>query len=131
MGKSIAVKRSPRLWDEAKRAACTHAKLCKHSARKMQWATTYYKAHGGTYASPKRSEDNSLVVWTRQKWRTHSGTPSRGKRRYLPDAAWKRLSPAQVRRTNRAKRRGWERGEQWVPQPADVRRAAAAARRRA
>lgn len=92
-----------------------------HSARKMQWATRWYKTHGGRYASPRRSKDNSLVRWTRQKWRTHSGRPSRGKLRYLPDEAWKHLTPSQIRRTNRSKRRGTR---QFVRQPADVARVA-------
>lgn len=87
----------------------------------MQWATRYYKAHGGKYVG-KSKDNNSLRRWSRQKWRTHSGTPSRGKLRYLPDAAWSKLSHDQIKRTNAAKRRGTARGEQWVAQPHDVKR---------
>jgi len=116
---TTAQKLNPKLWEEAKRAACKASKrLCPHSARKMQWATRYYKEHGGTYAG-KKSKRNSLARWTKQKWRTHSGKPSDGKRRYLPAKAWRALSPSQIRRTDEAKRRG---KSQWVPQPADVRR---------
>ena len=71
----------------------------------MQWATRYYKAHGGTYAG-RKSGSNRLSKWTRQRWRTHSGRKSAGRLRYLPDAAWKRLSPDQIRRTNAASRAG-------------------------
>jgi len=43
----------------------------------------------------------SLKNWTAQKWRTSSGKKSEGKRRYLPDAAWKALSPGEKTATNR------------------------------
>lgn len=120
----IARKSNPTLWAEAKRRACSDAKLCDHSARKMQWATRHYKARGGKYASRgSRRTDTRLAHWTRQKWRTHSGRPSKGRRRYLPAAAWDHLTPDQIRRTNAAKRSGHARGRQYVAQPADVRRA--------
>jgi len=119
MRSGIAVKKSPKLWARCKRDACVAAGLCKHSARTMQWATRCYKAAGGTYASP-RSRANRLARWTRQRWRTSNGAPSRGRTRYLPAAAWRRLTPDQVRRTNRAKREGFRRGKQWVRQPPDV-----------
>ena len=127
----IANKTKPALWEMAKRAACTEGGLCDHSARKMQWATRWYKAHGGTYATPRRPAQNSLARWTRQRWRTRSGAPSRGRRRYLPDAAWRRLTPDQVRRTERAKEAGHRQGKQWVRQPSDVARVASRARREA
>ena len=109
----------PDLWERSKVAACREGGLCKHSARKMQWAVNYYKKKGGGYTGPKSSR-NSLVKWTRQKWRTSSGRKSNGVRRYLPDAAWKHLSPSEIRRTNAAKRRGFEKGKQWVRQPKDI-----------
>lgn len=90
----------------------------------MQWAVRYYKNHGGGY-SGRKSKANSLSKWTRQRWRTHSGKPSDGKRRYLPDSAWKSLSHSQIRRTNALKRRGTT---QWVSQPKDVQRATRAFR---
>jgi len=42
----------------------------------------------------KKSQE-SLRNWTKQKWRTSDGSKSEGKKRYLPDAAWKALSPAE------------------------------------
>lgn len=111
----------PALWERSKKAACTEGKLCPHSARKMQWAVRYYKSHGGRYVG-RKSPHNRLVRWTRQRWRTSSGKRSGGRRRYLPDAAWKHLSPEEVRRTNASKRRGHDRGRQWVRQPRDVAR---------
>ena len=128
MPRDVAVKRDPALWEGCKRRACSSAGLCDHSARKMQWATRCYQKRGGRYEG-RRSPSNRLARWTAQRWRTSSGKRSDGKRRYLPDAAWRRLSPDQVRRTNASKRRGYLRGEQWVRQPADVARVAARARR--
>jgi hypothetical protein len=62
----------------------------------------------------------SLKKWTKQKWRTSSGKPSKGKRRYLPDAAWKALTPAEKRATNRAKSKGNKKGKQFVRQPKKI-----------
>ena len=59
----------------------------------------------------------SLKDWGKQKWRTSSGKPSKGKRRYLPDAAWKALSPGEKAATNRAKAAGNRKGRQFVKQP--------------
>jgi hypothetical protein len=33
----------------------------------------------------------SLKSWTNQKWKTSDGKPSKGKKRYLPEAAWNAL----------------------------------------
>ena len=42
-----------------------------------------------------KAPQQSLKNWGKQKWRTSSGKPSKGKRRYLPDAAWNALSPGE------------------------------------
>ena len=117
--KEIAVKTNPHLWKIAKRQACISANLCKHSARKMQWAVHYYKKNGGKY-SGKRSKKNSMYRWTRQKWRTHSGKISNGKQRYLPSKAWNHLTELEIQRTNDAKLQGFIQGKQWVSQPRDI-----------
>ena len=117
----VAIKTNPRLWETAKKKACTQGKLCKHSARKMQWAVNYYKKHGGKYKG-KKSSSNSLRQWGKQKWRTSSGKKSGGKLRYLPDKAWKKLSSRDKRRTNSAKRKGYSKGKQYVRQPKDIAR---------
>jgi len=67
-----------------------------------------------------KKSQRSLKEWTRQKWRTSSGKPSEGKRRYLPDAAWKALTPAEKRATNRAKAKGNKKGKQFVRQPKKI-----------
>ena len=62
----------------------------------------------------------SLKDWGSQKWRTSSGKPSKGKRRYLPDAAWKSLSAAEKAATNKAKAAGTKKGKQFVKQPKNI-----------
>ncbi len=62
----------------------------------------------------------SLKKWTKQKWRTSDGKPSKGKKRYLPDAAWKALSPSEKAATNRAKAKGNKKGKQFVRQPKGI-----------
>ena len=42
-----------------------------------------------------KKSQKSLKKWSKQKWRTSDGKPSKGKKRYLPDAAWKALTPAE------------------------------------
>jgi hypothetical protein len=67
-----------------------------------------------------KKQQLSLKKWTEQKWRTSDGSPSEGKKRYLPDAAWKSLSPAEKAATNRAKAAGNKAGKQFVAQPAKI-----------
>ena len=118
---TISKKTNPHLWEVAKAKACSEGGLCKHSARKMQWSTRYYKRHGGKYVGPILPE-NSLAIWGRQKWRTVDGKKSEGKRRYLPSKAWENLSPSEKKRTNAAKLKGYHQGRQYVRQPNDIAR---------
>jgi hypothetical protein len=62
----------------------------------------------------------SLKEWTKQKWTTSDGTPSKGKKRYLPEAAWKALSPSEKAATNKAKAQGNSKGKQFVKQPKNI-----------
>jgi len=62
----------------------------------------------------------SLKNWTAQKWKTSDGKPSKGKKRYLPEAAWSALSPAEKAATNRAKAKGNKKGKQFVKQPKSI-----------
>jgi hypothetical protein len=64
-----------------------------------------------------KNPQQSLKDWTAQKWRTSDGTPSKGKKRYLPDAAWNALSASEKAATNRAKAQGNNQGKQFVKQP--------------
>lgn len=62
----------------------------------------------------------SLKNWTDQKWKTSDGKPSKGRKRYLPEAAWNALSPAEKAATNRAKSKGNKAGKQFVKQPPKI-----------
>ena len=64
-----------------------------------------------------KPSQTSLKRWTAQHWTTSDGSPSKGKKRYLPEAAWKALSPAEKAATNRAKAAGNAKGQQFVAQP--------------
>ena len=62
----------------------------------------------------------SLKNWGSQKWKTSDGKPSKGKKRYLPAAAWANLTPAEKAATNRAKAKGKKKGKQFVKQPKSI-----------
>lgn len=70
----------------------------------------------------RAKSQESLRKWTKQKWRTSDGKPSKGKKRYLPDAAWKALSAAEKAATNRAKAKGNKEGKQFVSQPDKIKK---------
>jgi len=119
MAKKSAKKRNPGLWKRIVariKAGTKGGRAGQWSARKAQLAVAAYKKAGGGYQG-KKSKSNSLSKWTKQKWRTSDGKPSKGKKRYLPDKAWKSLSASEKRATNRAKAAGNKKGKQFVKQP--------------
>jgi hypothetical protein len=67
-----------------------------------------------------KKPQESLKKWTEQKWRTSDGSPSEGKKRYLPDKAWDALSQSEKNATNQAKAKGNAKGKQFVPQPKTI-----------
>jgi hypothetical protein len=92
------------------------------SARKAQLLAMEYKKAGGKYSGSKTSKQKSLSKWTKEKWRTSDGSPSKGKKRYLPDRAWSALSASEKAATNRAKAKGNARGKQFVAQPKSIKK---------
>ncbi len=62
----------------------------------------------------------SLKAWSSQKWKTSDGKPSKGKKRYLPEAAWKALSSSEKASTNKTKSEGNKAGKQFVKQPKKI-----------
>lgn len=64
-----------------------------------------------------KAPQKALSDWTKQKWTTSDGKPSKGKKRYLPKAAWAKLSPQEKAATNKAKAKGNAAGKQFVAQP--------------
>ena len=70
-----------------------------------------------TLKKPQRS----LKAWSKQKWRTKSGKPSKQTgERYLPTAAIKALTPAEYAATTKAKRKGKKAGKQFTKQPKGI-----------
>jgi hypothetical protein len=119
---STAKKTKGKLWKRivaSVKAGSKGGKPGQWSARKAQLAVARYKKSGGGYKGAK-SSSNSLSKWSKQKWRTSDGSPSKGKKRYLPDAAWKSLSSAEKAATNRAKAKGNKAGKQFVKQPKKI-----------
>lgn len=116
---STAKKSNPAKWKRivaAVKAGTKGGRAGQWSARKAQIAVARYKKSGGGYKGAKK-KSNSLSKWSKQKWRTSDGKPSRGKKRYLPDRAWRALSASERRATNRAKAAGNRKGKQFVKQP--------------
>jgi len=71
-------------------------------------------------AQLKKSQ-RSLKAWSKQKWRTKSGKPSKQTgERYLPSAAIKALTPAEYAATTKAKRKGKRAGKQFTKQPKGI-----------
>ena len=68
-----------------------------------------------------KKSQRSLKAWSKQKWRTKSGKPSKQTgERYLPSAAIKALTPAEYAATTRAKRKGKKAGKQFTKQPRGI-----------
>ena len=124
-----AVKRDPKKW-AASKARAKRKMGGKWSARAAQLAVSYYKKSGGGYSGPKKAS-NSLSKWTKQKWRTRDGKKAKrkgGTARYLPDAAWKSMSKAEARATDRKKRAGSRKGKGVVPNTRKAKKASKRAR---
>lgn len=107
-GRAVAKKNNPKLWDRLKKDVIAGSKGGEPgtwSARKAQLLTALYKKRGGTFVG-KKSSKLSLARWTRQKWRTRSGKPSKQTgERYLPEKAWSALSPSERATVTRLKRK--------------------------
>ena len=68
-----------------------------------------------------KKSQRSLKAWSKQKWRTKSGKPSKQTgERYLPSAAIKALTPAEYAATTKAKRKGKKAGKQFTKQPRGI-----------
>lgn len=121
--KGVATKTKPKLWarivSQVKSENTGGTAAGKWSARKSQIAIKRYKAAGGGY-SGKKSSSNSMSKWNKQKWTTSSGKNSDGKRRYLPAAAWKRMSKKDKAATNRKKAADTKKGKSVSRQPKKV-----------
>ena len=121
--KGVATKTKPKLWArivaQVKSENIANTPAGKWSARKSQIAIKRYKAAGGGYKG-KKSSSNSMSKWNRQQWTTSSGKNSDGKRRYLPKAAWKRMSKKDKAATNRKKAADTKKGKGVSRQPKKI-----------
>ena len=88
------------------------------SARKAQLVAHEYVAEGGGYKHPRNEAQQHLKEWGDEKWHTADGKQAiQGEttHRYLPDEAWKELSPEERKATDEKKVRGSRKGKQFVP----------------
>ena len=135
----IGGRSNPSLWERAKKKA--KARACKSGSRRCgtwdariaQDAGRIYRSEGGGYCGSKTKAQKGLSKWTKEKWTTATGKKAcrkvRGKvvcDRYLPKAAWNKLTAAQKAATRKKKRAG--RG-QFVPNTPAAKRAGRAARK--
>ena len=92
------------------------------SARKAQIVAHEYVVEGGAYKHPPNEKQAHLKQWGDEHWHTTDDKPAirdDGKggeetHRYLPDKAWKELSPAEKKATDAKKVRGSKKGKQYV-----------------
>jgi len=85
------------------------------SARKAQLATARYKKAGGGYKG-KKSSDNKLSKWSKQKWdyvsKGDEKKPKKKRGRYLPESVRKTLTKSEKASTNRKKKEASAKGKQ-------------------
>jgi len=125
--RNTSIRTRPALWKKVVKEIKNGSKggaAGQWSARKAQLAVKIYKQRGGSYKG-KKSKNNDLDKWTKQKWRTKSGKNSTVGRkatgeRYLPSKAIKNLSKTEYKKTTRAKRKGIKKGKQYVKQPKKI-----------
>jgi hypothetical protein len=101
----------------AVKAGTSGGKAGQWSARKAQLVAQRYEKAGGGYTGAKTKAQSNLSKWTKEKWTTSDGKPagrSTGTTRYLPESAWKNLSPSQKAATNKKKVAGSKKGKQFV-----------------
>ncbi len=88
------------------------------SARKAQLLAHEYTAQGGDYKHPRDENQQHLKNWGDEHWHTADSKPAiQGEEthRYLPDEAWKKLTPAEKKATDQKKVAGSKEGKQFIP----------------
>ena len=98
------------------------------SARKSQLLAREYERRGGGYRGEKDESQKNLERWTEEEWQTKDGgANARGgggeTKRYLPKEAWEKMSEGEKEETEKKKREGSRRGEQYVPNTAGAKEA--------
>lgn len=97
------------------------------SARKSQLLVQEYEKQGGGYKGKKDKEAKSLEEWTAEDWQTKEGDAKARHdsktSRYLPKAAWEKLSSQEKKEAEQKKTNGSKAGEQHVAYTPAVKRA--------
>lgn len=120
------------LWEKVKAevtASDKGGRAGQWSARKAQMAVQEYRRRGGGYdSSGARQEDTHLHQWTEEEWCTRSGKESlESGERYLPRQVRLLLTEEEYARSTRDKQSA---DGQFSEQPEDIRKKAAAIRKR-
>ena len=102
------------------------------SARKSQLLAQEYEKRGGGYRGDKDRSQRDLERWTEEEWQTREGGAKARRRgetaRYLPKKAWENMSEEEKRETDRRKRENSRRGEQYVENTGEAKKARREAR---
>jgi hypothetical protein len=112
----------PDLREEIKeeiKASDKGGKKGQWSARKSQLLTQEYEKRGGGYKGEKGQSQKNLEKWTEEEWQTKEGDAQARQddgetKRYLPKKAWENMSEEEKEETERKKREGSKRGQQYV-----------------
>jgi hypothetical protein len=108
----VAIKSNPKLWERIKnriKAGSKGGPKGKWSGRKSQLLVKAYKSAGGKFKG-KKSRNNSLTKWSREKWDYINKSGRKSKRgRYLPEKVRRSLTAKERRSENR--RKGSKRGK--------------------
>lgn len=88
------------------------------SARKSQLLAQEYEKRGGGYKGEKDESQKYLEKWTEEEWQTKEGEAQAREdgetKRYLPKKAWEKMSDEEKEETEKKKREGSKKGEQYV-----------------
>lgn len=92
-----------------------------------------YERRGGGYKGEKDESQANLEKWTEEEWQTREGGADAREgggetKRYLPKKAWEKMSEEEKEETEKKKREGSRRGEQYVPNSAGAKEARKEAR---
>ena len=103
------------------------------SARKSQLLAREYERRGGGYRGEKDEAQKNLERVTEEEGQTREGNANaRGgggeTKRYLPKESWEKMSEEDKEETEKKKREGSRRGEQYVPNTAGAKEARREAR---
>ena len=120
----------PELREEIKeelKASDKGGKEGQWSARKSQLLTQEYEKRGGGYRGEKGESQKNLETWTEEEWQTREGDADAHQdgetNRYLPKKAWENMTEGEKEETERKKREGSKKDQQYVPNTEEAKQA--------